>query len=182
MGSVERIRSLLDDIQASSFPDAEPGKVFTPSDPRLQKIFEDLSYLGLLRYLSQAKFRKRMAVLAEVSSTTQSEDKAGEHQSPFYPPYKFRRAGKAKIGEAVLGISCRRDEEQQGFQLWFGPRGPAGVQVPGPERGVYGPLPDPANRYSPHQSEARPNKAIENGNKATEKGSKTTVSDNANAE
>ncbi|KAI6789357.1 hypothetical protein KC361_g8569 [Hortaea werneckii] len=182
MGSVERIRSLLDDIQASSFPDAEPGKVFTPSDFRLQKIFEDLSYLGLLRYLSQAKFRKRMAVLAEVASTTQSEDKAGEHQSPFYPPYKFRRAGKAKIGEAVLGISCRRDEKQQGFQLWFGPRGPAGVQVPGPERGSYGPLPDPANRYSPHQSEARPNKAIENGNKATEKGSKTTDSDNADAE
>ncbi|KAI7347575.1 hypothetical protein KC320_g7151 [Hortaea werneckii] len=181
-GSVERIRSLLDSIQASSFPDAEPGKIFTPPDSRLQEIFDDLSYLGLLRgYLSQAKLRKRLTVLAKVASTTESEDKAGEHQQPFYPPYKLRRNGKAKKDGVVLGISCRRDEKQQGFQLWFDPRGPAGVQVPGPDRAVYGPLPDPTNRYSPHQPEGRPDKAIENGDRASETGDKPTESDNGNA-
>ncbi|KAI7494192.1 hypothetical protein KC367_g8188 [Hortaea werneckii] len=180
-GTVERVRSLLDNIRASNFPEAEPGKIFTPPDPRLHEIFDGLSYLGLLRDLSQARFRERLAVLAELGLTTQSKDRAGESQQLFYPPYMFRRKGSAKKGGVVVCISCRRGEKQQGFQLWFDPRGPAGVQVPGPERGVYAPLPDPTNRYSPHPSEARPNKAMENGNKATEKGNKTTYSDNANA-
>ncbi|KAI6909305.1 hypothetical protein KC318_g3906 [Hortaea werneckii] len=181
-GTVERIRSLLDNIQASNFPDREPGKIFTPRDPRLQEIFDGLSTLGLLRDLSHAQFRERFAVLAEVGLTTQSKDKAGKRAQPFYPPYMFRRKGNAKKGGVVVGISCRADEKQQGFQLWFDARGPAGVQVPGPERGVVANLPDYTNGYSPHQPEGRQNKAIEDGNKATEKENKTTESEDVNAE
>ncbi|RMY11640.1 hypothetical protein D0868_03016 [Hortaea werneckii] len=174
-GTMERIRSLLDDIQASNFPDREPGKIFTPRDPRLQEIFDGLSTLGLSRDLSHAQFRERFAVLAEAGLTTQSKDKAGKRQQPFYPPYMFRRKGSAKKGGVVVGISCRADEKQQGFQLWFDPRGPAGVQVPGPERGAVANSPDYTDRYSPHQPEGRQHKVIEKGNKTTE-------SEDANAE
>lgn len=181
-GTMERIRSLLDNIQASNFPDREPGKIFTPRDPRLQEIFDGLSTLGILRDLTNAQFRERFKVLAKAFITTQSEDKAGKRKQPFYPPYMFRRKGSTKKGGVVVGISCRADEKQQGFQLWFDPRGPAGVQVPGPERGSAANLPNYTDRYSPHQPEGRQNEAIENGNKATENGKKTTESDSADAE
>ncbi|KAI7553749.1 hypothetical protein KC331_g1010, partial [Hortaea werneckii] len=83
---MERIRSLLDNIQASNFPDREPGKIFTPRDPRLQEIFDGLSTLGILRDLTNAQFRERFKVLAKAFITTQSKDKAGKRKQPFYPP------------------------------------------------------------------------------------------------
>lgn len=181
-GTMERIRSLLDNIQASNFPDREPGKIFTPRDPRLQEIFDGLSTLGILRDLTNAQFRERFKVLAKAFLTKQSKDKAGKRKQPFYPPYMLRRKGSAKKGGVVVGISCRADEKQQGFQLWFDPRGPAGVQIPGPERGAVANFPDDTNRYSPHQPEGPQDKVIEDGNKATEKGNKITDSDAADAE
>ncbi|KAI7364198.1 hypothetical protein KC354_g5886 [Hortaea werneckii] len=181
-GTMERIRSLLDNIQASNFPDREPGKIFTPRDPRLQEIFDGLSTLGILRDLTNAQFRERFKVLAKAFITTQSKDKAGKRKQPFYPPYMLRRKGSTKKGGVVVGISCRADEKQQGFQLWFDPHGPAGVQVPGPERGAVVNLPDYTDRYSPHQPEGRQSEAKEDGKKAIERGSKTTESEDANAE
>ncbi|KAI7480869.1 hypothetical protein KC357_g3944 [Hortaea werneckii] len=180
-GVVGRIRSLLDNIEATNFPDAEPGKIFTPPDPRLKEIFAGLSDLELLQDLSQTQFRERFAVLAEAGLTTQSNDKAGKRQQPLYPAYLFRRKGSAERGGMVIGISCRRDEKQQGFQLWFDPSGPAGVQVPGPERGAVANVPNITNRFGLHPPEGRPSRAIENGNKGTETGDKTAESDNGNA-